>query len=119
MGIHSYDLSKASMTDINYMADVKLCYHDCDIYGDKGYIGADVQLDLFETAHIRLEWPYRINQKGWKPTSIPLVKKRKRVETIFSQLDGQFLTIRNFAKINDGLFARIIAKISAMTLLHM
>ena len=27
---------------------------DCSIYGDKGYIGADVQLDLFETAHIRL-----------------------------------------------------------------
>ena len=31
---------------------------DCSIYGDKGYIGADVQLDLFETAHIRLECPY-------------------------------------------------------------
>ena len=37
------------------MKDVKLVYHDCNIYGDKGYIGADVQLDLFQTAHIRLE----------------------------------------------------------------
>ena len=35
------------------MKDVKLVYHDCNIYGDKGYIGADVQLDLFQTAHIR------------------------------------------------------------------
>ena len=61
--IHSYDLSKASVADLHYMKDVKHTYHDCSIYGDKGYIGADVQLDLFETAHIRLECPYRLNQK--------------------------------------------------------
>ena len=53
------------------MKDVKLVYHDCNIYGDKGYIGADVQLDLFQTAHIRLECPYRLNQKNWKPKLIP------------------------------------------------
>ena len=68
--IHSYDLSKASVADLHYMKDVKHTYHDCSIYGDKGYIGADVQLDLFETAHIRLECPYRLNQKDWKPTFI-------------------------------------------------
>ena len=87
-------------------------------YGDKGYIGADVQLDLFETAHIRLECPYRLNQKDWKPTFIPFAKARKRIETIFSQLTGQFLVIRNHAKIMNGLFARIIGKISALTILQ-
>ena len=87
-------------------------------YGDKGYIGADVQLDLFETAHIRLECPYRLNQKDWKPTSIPFAKARKRIETIFSQLTDQFLVIRNYAKITNGLFARIIGKISALTILQ-
>lgn len=51
------------MDDRKFMKDVKLIYHDCNMYGDKGYIGADIQLDLFETAHIRLECPYRINQK--------------------------------------------------------
>ncbi len=61
--IHSYDLSKASVADLHYMKDLRHTYHDCSIYGDKGYIGADVQLDLFETAHIRLECPYRLNQK--------------------------------------------------------
>ena len=116
--IHSYDLSKASVHDLNYMKDVKLEYHDCSIYGDKGYIGADVQLDLFETAHIRLECPYRLNQKDWKPTFIPFAKARKRIETIFSQLSGQFLVIRNYAKITNGLFARIIGKISALTVLQ-
>ena len=116
--IHSYDLSKASVYDPYYMKDVKLEYHGCCIYGDKGYIGKDVQLDLFETAHIRLECPYRINQKDWKPTFIPFAKARKRIETLFSQLTQQFMTIRNYAKITDGLFARIIGKISALTVLQ-
>ena len=73
------------------MKDVKLEYHDCCIYGDKGYIGADVQLDLFETAHIRLECPYRLNQKDWKPTFIPFAKARKRIETIFSPAEPKGL----------------------------
>ena len=36
----------------------------------------------------------------------------------FSQLSGQFLVIRNYAKITNGLFARIIGKISALTVLQ-
>ena len=75
--IHSYDLSKASVHDINYLKDIKPLYHNCSILGDKGYIGAEVQLDLFETANIRLECPYRLNQKNWKPTFIPLAKGKK------------------------------------------
>jgi len=116
--IHSYDLSKASVHDLKFSNDIKNSYHNCYFYGDKGYIGADVQLDLFETAHIRLECPYRLNQKNWRPTFIPLAKARKRIETLFSQLTDQFLVIRNYAKITNGLFARIIGKISALTILQ-
>ena len=116
--IHSYDLSKASVHDINYINDIKPLYHDCSIFGDKGYISARVQLDLFETANIRLECPYRLNQKDWKPTFAPFAKARKRIETLFSQLNDQFLVIRNYAKETCGLFARIIGKVSAMTALQ-
>ena len=35
--IHSYELSKASVHDINYLKDIKQVYHDCNIFGDKGY----------------------------------------------------------------------------------
>ena len=63
------------------------------------------------TAHIGLECPYRLNQKDWKPTIIPLAKTKKRIETLFSQLADQFLIIRNYAKITNCLFARIIGKI--------
>ena len=116
--IHSYDLSKASVHDINYINDIKPLYHDCSIFGDKGYISARVQLDLFETANIRLECPYRLNQKDWKPTFAPFAKARKRIETLFSQLNDQFLVIRNYAKETCGLFARIIGKVSALTALQ-
>ena len=37
--IHSYDLSKSSVADLQYMKDVKHTYHECSIYGDNGYIG--------------------------------------------------------------------------------
>jgi hypothetical protein len=73
---------------------------------------------LFETANIKLECPYRLNKKDWKPTFAPYAKARKRVKTLFSQLNDQFLVIRNYAKNICGLFARIISKISAMTALQ-
>ena len=116
--IHSYDLTKASLHDINYLQDIKELYHDCSIFGDRGYIGKEIQLDLFETANIKLECPYRLNQKDWKPQFIPFGKARKRIETIFSQLNDQFMLIRNYAKQTEGLFARIIGKISAFTILQ-
>ena len=116
--IHSYDLSKASVHDINYLKDVKQGFYNIKIFGDKAYISEDIQLDLFETTHIQLECPYRENQKNWKPTYIPFAKARKRIETLFSQLTDQFLVIRNYAKETCGLFARIIGKISALTVLQ-
>lgn len=116
--IHSYDLSKASIHDINYLNDIKPLYHDCSIFGDKGYIGAEILHDLFETANIRLECPYWLNQKNRKPTFIPFAKARKRVASLFSQLNDQFLVIRNCAKETSGFFARIVSKVSAMTALQ-
>ena len=116
--IHSFDLTKASVHDIHYLKDVKVDYSNCTVIGDRGYISAQAQLDLFETANIRLEVPYRCNQKEWKPTFPAFAKARKRIETLFSQLCDQFMIIRNYAKDTDGLFARIIGKISALTILQ-
>lgn len=116
--IHSFDLTKASVHDIHYLKDVKVDYSNCTVIGDKGYISAQVQLDLFETANIRLEVPCRCNLKEWKPVFLAFAKARKRIETLFSQLCDQFMIIRNYAKDTDGLFARIIGKISALTILQ-
>lgn len=72
--IHSFDLTKANVHGIHYLKDVKVDYGNCTVIGDKGYINAQVQLDLFETANIRIEVPYRANQKEWKPTFAPFAK---------------------------------------------
>ena len=116
--IHSYDLTKASVDDRYWLQDLKYEYQQSTIIGDKGYLKAALQLDLFETVQIHLEVPYRLNQKNWRPTFKPFAKARKRVETLFSQLDDQFMVCRNYAKQQVGLFARIISKVSAMTVLQ-
>jgi len=59
------------------MKDVKLTYHDCNIYGDKGYIGADVQLDLFETAHLDLDVSTVLTGKIGTPHFSPLPRPEK------------------------------------------
>lgn len=116
--IHSFDLTKASVHDIHYLNDLKWEFSDCTLLGDKGYLSKEIQLDLFETAHIRLEVPYRNNQKDFNPTFKPFKRFRKRIETLFSQLDDQFLMIRNYAKEVNGIFTRVLAKITAITALQ-
>ena len=76
--------------------------------GDKGYISSEVQKNLFEAANITLEVPYRLNQKRF----------RKRIETIFSQLNDILLMIRNYTKQSCGLFTRMAGKIAAMTFMQ-
>lgn len=116
--IHSFDLTKASVHNIRYLNDVKYEYHDCSIFGDRGYISASMQLDLFKTANIKLEVLYGLNQKNWKPIFIPFSKARKRIETVFSEMSDQFMIERNYAKETKVLFIRIIGKISALTTLQ-
>ena len=47
--------SAANVHNLQYLKDVQWVYNDCMIMGDKGYLSASVQLDLFETANITLE----------------------------------------------------------------
>ena len=113
--IHSYDLTQASVHDIHYLNDLGQDFFKCTVIGDKGYLSAEVQLNLFESARIQLEVPYRLNQKNWKPFYKPFGRIRKRVETDFSQFTDQFNIMRNYAKLHVGFFTRIISKVSAFT----
>lgn len=116
--IHSYDMTAANVHDLHYLQDVKWQYHDCLMLGDKGYLSADIQQNLFDVAHISQEVPYRLNQKNWRPPIWAYRKFRKRIEMLFSQLNDQFLMICNYAKQPKGLFTRIAAKVSALTVLQ-
>jgi hypothetical protein len=54
------------------------------------------------------------------PTEFSKLKRRKRkqIETLFAQLDGQFSMNVNFAKTFGGLAIRIISKITALTMIQ-
>lgn len=82
----SVDLSPASVHDIHYLKDIREQLSDCTLLGDKGYLSSEMQIDLFNYAHIELEIPKRVNQKDYKPQFYLFKKQRKRIETLFSQL---------------------------------
>ena len=114
----SVDISKASVHDIHYLKDIKHHLSDCVLLGDRGYLSKEQQLDLFETAKIRLETPMRINQDNYKKQPYIFRRSRKRIETLFSQLCDQFMIRRNYAKSFQGFKTRIISKITALTIIQ-
>ena len=93
-------------------------YQDCLLLGDRGYLSAEHQLNLFEHHNIRLETPMRTNQINYKEQPYTFKKSRKRIETLFSQLCDQFMIRRNYAKYFEGFKNRILSKITAMTVIQ-
>lgn len=116
--IQSLDVTKASVHDVHYLHDVKELFQNCIITGDKGYVGREHQINLFESAGIQLEVPLRANQGEQKPVLWILKKVRKRIETVFSQLCDQFMIQRNYAKSFAGFKSRILAKVTGFTILQ-
>jgi hypothetical protein len=112
------EITKASVHDILVLQDVRTQLSDCVILGDKGYLSAEVQLDLFTTQNVKLEVPKRNNQKGAKSYPYIFRKTRKRIETQLSQLCDQFTIRTNFAKTFEGFKTRILSKITAMTMVQ-
>lgn len=111
----SIDLSPASVHDVNYLKDIKQQIKNCTLIGDRGYLSAEVQLNLFETCNIKLNTPMRKNQIAYEKQPYIFRKSRKRIETLFSQLCDQFMIRRNYAKSFDGFKTRILSKIAALT----
>lgn len=114
----SIDLSPASIHDIHYLKDIREQFSDCTLLGDKGYLSSEIQIDLFNYAHIELQTPKRINQKNYKPQFYLFKKQRKRIETLFSQLCDQFMIRRNYAKTFEGFKTRLLTKITALTVVQ-
>ena len=116
---YSMDLTKASVHDISYLKEIKKSeMKNATLIGDKGYLSKQVQLDLFHYSNVKLETPKRSNQKKesqWHPI---FRKSRKRIETLFSQLCDQFRIRNNYAKTFEGFKTRILAKITALTLVQ-
>lgn len=88
------------------------------ILGDKGYLSALTQLNLFETANITLDVQYRLHQKSWTPPTWIPKHFRKRIETVFSQQNDHPMMIHNYAMKPSGFFAKMETKVAAFTVLQ-
>ena len=115
----NFELTQAAVHDIHFLKNIKNNLSSCVLIGDKGYLSADYQLDLFTSNQIRLEVPMRVNQHDYQKQPYLFRKTRKRIETLFSRLCDQFMIRRNYAKSFDGYKTRILSKITAVTVIQM
>jgi hypothetical protein len=88
------------------------------VLGDKGYINGPLQAQLAARHDLALLTPKRKNQLAQLPEALTQAINhfRQRIETVNSQLVGQFRLQQNRAKSIFGLAARVQAKIAAHTL---
>lgn len=56
--VESLDISPASVHDVNYLKDMQGQLKDCILLGDRGYLSAEYQLNLFETYNVKIGNPY-------------------------------------------------------------
>jgi IS5 family transposase len=89
------------------------------LFGDKGYIDKLLAEFLYEHRNISLIAMKRKNSKDPYPAMIARIifKMRRRIETTFSQLSGQFNAERVFAKTFHGLLTRLTSKFFAFNLM--
>jgi IS5 family transposase len=89
------------------------------LFGDKGYIDRLLAEFLHEHRNISLVAMKRKNSKDPYPAMIARIifKMRRRIETTFSQLAGQFNAERVLAKSFYGLLTRLTSKFFAFNLM--
>ena len=121
-----YHIETAEMHDLD-IAKLTLPYSelsDIDLYGDKGYIDKDFQLDLFDEKHINLITPNK-KVKGQPPLTLFQnaynaihSSIRQPIDTLLGWIDDQ-TNIENASKVRsvDGLFYHINIKMVVALLL--
>ena len=115
----AYELVPAN-TDERDAAETVLAYvRDSQIFGDKGFIGADWQAEIYERTGNRIWTVKRANQhlQNSKDFDRWLNSVRERIEGVFHEIQNTGRNIeRLLAKTVLGLCTRIIAKMASHTL---
>jgi hypothetical protein len=110
----------AAHTDEREAAEEVLCaLRSCDIFGDKGFIGAAWQQGVKEQSGNRVWTAKRVNQKEQNPPRFDrlLNSVRERIEGAFNELQNTGRNLeRLLAKTVTGLSTRVIAKVTSYTL---
>jgi len=116
--ITDFALAPAHLTDGTFTEQLLRDKAEMLVLGDKAYINALLQGELWEVHGVRLLTPQRSNQHQQLPEALSrlVCHFRQMIETINSQLAGQFNIESNKAKCMSGLIARLQAKLAAHTL---
>lgn len=114
-----YDLVPANM-DEREAAETVLAYlAGCDIFADKGFIGADWQAHVRTQTGNRLWTVKRANQHQQNPKAFDrqLNRIRERIESAFNEIQNTGRNLeRLLAKTVVGLCTRVIAKLTSHAL---
>ena len=117
-----YDLVPAS-TDERLAAEAVLDYlAGCAIYGDKGFIGEEWQLQIYEQTGNRIWTVKRENMHEQNPKAFDrwLNSIRERIEGAFNEIQNTGRNIeRLLAKTVLGVSTRVIAKMTSHALKHL
>lgn len=117
-----YDLVAAN-TDEREAAEVVLQrVHDCDIFGDKGFIGDDWQADMRQRTGNRMWTTKRANQTVQNPPEFDRLLNhiREHIEGTFHCLQNTGRNIeRLLAKTVQGLSLRVTLKVTCLVLKHL
>lgn len=114
-----YDLVPANTDERDAAEEVLDFVWDCDIFGDKGFLGEEWQFDQENRQNNRIWTAKRANQAGQNPPGFDrwLNSIRERIEGVFNEVQNVGRNVeRLLAKTVAGLCTRIIAKMANHTL---
>jgi len=118
--VTDFTLTSANIDDRVAMWDLLDSYNSIFLFGDKGYIGDDVALELKKEKNITLV-PLKRNKSKKQYCKLfrqKVFKLRRRIETTASQLTCQLNIERVLAKSMLGLITRIKTKILGFNLCY-
>jgi hypothetical protein len=116
--ITDFALAPAHLTDGTFTDQLLRDKAELLVLGDKASINALLQGELQQVHGVTLLTPQRANQHQQLPAVLTrlVCHFRQMIETINSQLAGQFSIETNKAKCMSGLIARLQTKLAAHTL---
>lgn len=116
--ILDFELAPASVADLNVGAELLADHTDLTVFGDKGYISAELARQLLRHNRLKLMTLPRRNQADQPPQAVSLTFNavRQIIETVNGQLTEQFNIQVNHAHTFWGLCTRLLTKLTAHTL---
>lgn len=116
--ILDFELAPASAADLTVGAELLLDHTDLTVFGDKGYISAELARQLLRDNRLKLITLPRRNQTDQPPKAVSRAFNaiRQIVETVNGQLVEQFNIQLNHAHTFCGLCTRLLTKLTAHTL---